>query len=113
MINLCSKVAGRLSSTHTAAHRWAGIGVGVQSSKRVVSTTASANRSTNMSSSEYIAAYVTVPSQELGSKIATALLTDKLVACVNIIPGKADGQETLHASTCLCVLYSLVLTWEQ
>mmetsp|Transcript_4429 Transcript_4429/g.7688 ORF Transcript_4429/g.7688 Transcript_4429/m.7688 type:complete len:137 (+) Transcript_4429:398-808(+) len=38
-------------------------------------------------SSAKIAVYVTVPSKELGVKIANSLLTDKLAACVNIIPG--------------------------
>ena len=88
-MNLVSKVAGRLSlSPSPSAHRW----VGAQSSKRgVVGTTATASLSTSMASneSEYIAAYVTVPSQELGSKIAKSLLTEKLVACVNIIPGRS------------------------
>jgi periplasmic divalent cation tolerance protein len=31
--------------------------------------------------------YVTVPDRDLGRKIASALVTEKLAACVNIIPG--------------------------
>jgi periplasmic divalent cation tolerance protein len=33
---------------------------------------------------EYVLLYCTVPSMELGGKIASALVSEKLVACVNI-----------------------------
>eukprot|EP00212_Chloropicon_laureae_P001979 CAMPEP_0197487988 /NCGR_PEP_ID=MMETSP1311-20131121/3007_1 /TAXON_ID=464262 /ORGANISM="Genus nov. species nov., Strain RCC856" /LENGTH=114 /DNA_ID=CAMNT_0043031883 /DNA_START=218 /DNA_END=562 /DNA_ORIENTATION=+ len=36
---------------------------------------------------DYVAIYVTVPSKDVGAKIAKSLLEDKLCACVNIIPG--------------------------
>jgi periplasmic divalent cation tolerance protein len=40
-----------------------------------------------MSSEANSIAWVTVPSREVAEQIATSLLNDKLVACVNIIPG--------------------------
>ncbi len=36
--------------------------------------------------SAHIIVYITVPSQEVGLKIADTLLQNRLVACVNIIP---------------------------
>lgn len=35
----------------------------------------------------YILVYITVPSQEIGLKIANMLTKEKLAACVNIVPG--------------------------
>eukprot|EP00958_Prasinococcus_capsulatus_P004640 scaffold432_cov345-Prasinococcus_capsulatus_cf.AAC.5 len=37
--------------------------------------------------SEYVAAYITVPSREVGLSLAKSLLEAELAACVNIIPG--------------------------
>jgi periplasmic divalent cation tolerance protein len=34
----------------------------------------------------HIVVYITVPSQEVGQQIAAALLDDRLVACVNMLP---------------------------
>jgi len=36
---------------------------------------------------EFVVALVTVPNRETGQKIAEALVTEKLAACVNLIPG--------------------------
>jgi len=35
---------------------------------------------------DFVVIYVTVPNKELGKKIASALVKEKLAACVNIIP---------------------------
>ena len=40
-----------------------------------------------MAQSEFSAVYITVPSQEVGEEIGSHLVTEKLAACVNIIPG--------------------------
>lgn len=42
---------------------------------------------TSASESEFIAVYVTVPSAEAGKAVASKLISDKLAACVNMIPG--------------------------
>lgn len=36
---------------------------------------------------KYVTAFCTVPSQDVADKISTNLLSEKLVACVNTIPG--------------------------
>jgi uncharacterized protein involved in tolerance to divalent cations len=48
---------------------------------------AAAEMQTSSSASPYSVLYVTVPSMEVGEKIAHALLEKRLVACVNILPG--------------------------
>jgi periplasmic divalent cation tolerance protein len=40
-----------------------------------------------MDSPRHIVVFVTVSSREEGEKIASALIEDKLAACVNIVPG--------------------------
>ena len=40
-----------------------------------------------MAENEFSAVYITVPSQEVGEQIGSHLVTEKLAACVNIIPG--------------------------
>lgn len=37
--------------------------------------------------SKYLVVLVTVPTTEVGQEIATELVTEKLAACVNILPG--------------------------
>lgn len=61
----------------------------VLTKSRVSSLSAMASRAggDHSSAGEYAAYYVTVPSKEMGAKIAKSLLNDKLAACVNIIPG--------------------------
>lgn len=36
---------------------------------------------------EFVMVYVTVPSRDVGRTIATAIVTEKLAACANLVPG--------------------------
>merc|ERR1712176_493190 len=48
---------------------------------------------TTSSGGDYSMAFVTVPNMEVGKKIAGGLVSNKLAACVNIIPGVTSVYE--------------------
>jgi len=70
-------------SNHNATTRGCPAGIGSVMARSM----SGLQGNTSASDSEFIAVYVTVPSAEAGKAIASKLISNKLAACVNMIPG--------------------------